>query len=278
MTAPEDIHPAAIVSAQARLGRGVKVGPFAIVGPHVTLGDGVILHPHAIVEGHTTLGDGVEVFPNAAVGLRPQDLKYDGAPTELLVGARTVIRECATLQPGTTGGGAKTTVGADCLIMAYSHVAHDCHVGDKVIMANATQLAGHVTVEDGAILGGLTGVHQFVRIGRRAITGAQTRVKQDIPPFVMADGHPAALFGLNIIGLKRAGMSAASIRALKLAYKQIFVRPGVWQDKIREVAAAPGATPEVFELCAFLKNSQRGVTRASFEHGASAEQSNDDDE
>lgn len=276
MTAPEDIHPAAIVSAQARLGRGVKVGPFAIVGPHVTLGDGVLLHPHAIVDGHTTLGAGVEVFPNAAVGLRPQDLKYDGAPTELIVGARTVIRECATLQPGTTGGGGKTTVGADCLIMAYSHVAHDCQVGDRVIMANATQLAGHVTVEDGAILGGLTGVHQFVRIGRRAITGAQTRVKQDIPPFVMADGHPAQLFGLNVIGLKRAGLSSEAIRALKRAYKQIFVRPGAWQDKISEVAATPGATPEVLELCAFLLKSERGVTRASFEHSATP--STDDDE
>ncbi|MFO0725410.1 MAG: acyl-ACP--UDP-N-acetylglucosamine O-acyltransferase [Myxococcota bacterium] len=264
MGASREIHPTAIVAEGATLGAGVRIGPGAIVGPHVRLGDGVVLHAHAIVEGHTSVGAGAEIFPNAAVGLRPQDLKYDGAPTTLEIGARTVIRECATLQPGTTGGGGKTTVGADCLIMAYCHVAHDCHVGDRVIMANATQLAGHVIVEDAAILGGMTGVHQFSRIGRRSITGAQTRVMKDVPPFTTADGHPAQLFGLNIIGLRRDNFPKDSIRALKEAYKRIFVRPGAWAEVIAEVEASLGSVPEVAELCRFLKTSARGVTRAGF--------------
>lgn len=255
---PELVHPTAIVHAGARLGAGVKLGPYAIVGEHATLGDGVTLHPHAIVDGHTTLGEGVEVFPGACVGLRPQDLKYDGAPTTLSVGAKTIIREHATLQPGTTGGGGKTVVGAGCLIMAYCHVAHDCVVGDGVIMANATQLAGHVIIEDHAILGGLTNIHQFVRVGRRAFTGAATRVVQDIPPFCTADGHPAKLYGLNVVGLGRAGFAEETIRALKQAYRQIFVR-GPYAEQL--AALRDSDVAEVRELCAFLAGSQRGVTR-----------------
>jgi UDP-N-acetylglucosamine acyltransferase len=256
------IHPTAIVDPAARLGAGVRVGPYAIVGPHVVLGDGVVLHPHAIVDGHTTLGDGVEVFPGAAVGLRPQDKKYDGAPTTLVVGPRTVIRECATLQPGTTGGSGTTRVGSDALIMAYCHVAHDCVVGDGVIMANATQLAGHVTVEDFAILGGLTNVHQFCRVGTRVITGAATRVLMDVPPYMMADGHPAALHGLNKVGLERAGFSAEAAGALKKAYRRIFVR-GPYAEGLAEIEGTLAREhAEVERLCRFLRASTRGVTRA----------------
>jgi len=253
------IHASAIVHPGARLGSGVRVGPFSIVGEHVVIGDGAILHPHAIFDGHTTLGENVEIFPGASVGLKPQDLKYDGALTTLTIGARTIIRECATLQPGTTGGGGVTTVGSDCLVMAYSHVAHDCRVGNHVIMANVTQLAGHVTIDDHVILGGLTNVHQFVRVGRRAFTGAATRVMQDLPPFTTADGHPAKLFGLNVVGLKRAGWSAETIRAVKQAYRRIFVR-GPYAAALTEVEAA-AEVPEVIELCAFLRASTRGVTR-----------------
>ncbi len=255
------IHPTAIVDPGARLGAGVRIGPYAIVGAHVVLGDGVVLHPHAIVDGHTTLGEGVEVYPGACVGLRPQDKKYDGSPTTLEVGARTVIRECATLQPGTVGGGGKTVVGTDGLIMAYCHVAHDCVVGNGVTMANAVQLAGHVTVEDFVILGGLSNVHQFCRIGTRVITGAATRVLQDVPPYTMADGHPAVLHGLNKVGLERAKMPAETITAIKKAYRRIFVR-GPYAEGLAEVEATLAAeVPEVARLCSFLRTSARGVTR-----------------
>jgi UDP-N-acetylglucosamine acyltransferase len=256
------VHPSAVVDPGAVLGEGVEIGPFAIVGPHVVLGDGVKLWPHAVLDGHTTLGEGCEVYPGACVGLPPQDKKYDGSPTRLEIGARTIIREHATLQPGTVTGIGETRVGADCLIMAYCHVAHDCVVGDGVIMANATQLAGHVTVEDFVILGGVTTVHQFVRIGTRAFTGAATRVVQDLPPYTTADGHPAGLVGLNTVGLQRAGFTAEAVRALKTTYKEIFVR-GPFREGIERVESGLAAEhPEVRGFVDFLRASERGVTRA----------------
>lgn len=259
----DGIHPQALIAPGAVIGEGVSVGPFAVVGEHVRLGDGVCIHPHAVLDGHTTLGAEVQVFPGAAVGLRPQDKKYDGSPTRLSIGARTVVRECATLQPGTTGTGCGSTeIGEDCLIMAYVHVAHDCRVGDGVIVANATQIAGHVQIDDHAILGGVTTVHQFCRIGTRAITGASSRVVQDVPPFMTADGHPARLFGLNNVGLKRAGFSTEAIRALKRAYRTIFLR-GPFKSAIEAIDAELGTEhAEIAELCRFLRGSERGVTRA----------------
>lgn len=259
--AAHHIHALAVVDPSARLGEGVRIGPFAVIGPDVVLEDGVVIHPHAVVDGHTTLQAGVEVFPQASVGLRPQDLKYDGAPTRLIVGPRTVIRECATLQPGSAEGGV-TRVGADCLIMAYCHVAHDCIVGDHVVMANATQIAGHCVIEDFVVLGGVTTVHQFVRIGTRAITGASARVIQDIPPYTMADGHPARLIGLNRVGLERAGLSPETRLALKRAFRALFLR-GAYQDALRELEGAPSEScAEVARLCRFLRTSERGVSRA----------------
>jgi UDP-N-acetylglucosamine acyltransferase len=260
----DGIHPTAIVDKGADLGRDVSVGPYAVIGKNVKIGDRSIVHPHAVIDGHTTLGAEVEVFPSAAVGLKPQDKKYDGSPTRLVVGDRTVIRECATLQPGTSGGRGTglTTVGAGCLLMAYTHVAHDCIVGDGVIMANAAQIAGHTVIEDFAILGGVTTVHQFVRIGTRAITGASARILQDVPPYMTADGHPASLFGLNVVGLKRAGFSKETILALKRAYKEIFVR-GPYSDARAALATTLGReVPEVARLLAFLSSTERGVTRA----------------
>ena len=256
------IHPTALVHPEAQLGAGVTVGPFSIVGPHVRLLDGVRLHGHVVVEGHTTLHDDVEVYPFAAVGLPPQDRKYDGSATTLVVGARTVIRESATLQPGSVGPGCgETTVGADCLLMAYTHVAHDCVVGDGVIMANATQIAGHCVIEDFAILGGVTTVHQFVRVGTRAITGASARVQQDVPPFTMADGHPAGLVGLTAVGLERAGVPAEARAALKRAFRALFVR-GPYAEALSELERGLGAQPkEVATLVRFLSASQRGVMR-----------------
>jgi UDP-N-acetylglucosamine acyltransferase len=259
--AAPSVHPTAVVHPAARLGAGVRVGPFCVVGPDVVLGEGAVLHSHAVVDGHTVLGPGVEVFPGAAVGLRPQDLKYDGSPTRLVVGAGTVIRECVTLQPGSLAG-AVTEVGARCLLMAYCHVAHDCRVGDGVIMANGAQVAGHCEIEDHAVIGGMTTVHQFVRIGTRAITGAASRVVQDIPPYVTADGHPARLRGLNVVGLRRGGVDAPTRAALKRAYRALFLG-GRYADALREREAdLGGAPPEVARLVAFLGGSRRGVTRA----------------
>jgi UDP-N-acetylglucosamine acyltransferase len=257
------IHPTAIVHERAELGVGVEVGPFSIVGEHVRIGDGARIHSHVVIDGHTSIGELAEIFPQACVGLRPQDKKYDGTPTTLAIGARTVIRECATLQPGSVGEGCGATeVGSDCLIMAYCHVAHDCVVGNGVIMANATQVAGHCIIEDFAILGGVTTVHQFVRVGTRAITGASTRVQLDIPPYFMADGHPAALFGLNSVGLDRAGFSEEAKRGLKEAYKALFLR-NRYTEALDELEQGLAQTiPEVARLCRVLRSSTRGVTRA----------------
>lgn len=258
------IHPSAVVHPEAELGAGVEIGPFCVVGQSVRLGDRVRLHSHAVVDGHTTLHEEVEVYPFAAVGMRPQDKKYDGSATTLEVGPRTVIRESATLQPGSVGEGCgETKVGADCLLMAYTHVAHDCVIGDGVIAANATQIAGHCTIEDFAILGGVTTVHQFVRIGTRAITGASSRVLMDVPPYMMADGHPAGLVGLNAVGLDRAGVSPETKAALKRAYKALFVKPG-YADALDTLEGAldDEAPPELRHLVRFLRATTRGVTRA----------------
>jgi len=256
------IHPMAVVAEGAQLGEGVQVGPFAVIGKNVQIGDHAVIHPHAVIDGHTQLGNEVEVFPGAAIGLKPQDRKYDGAPTKLVVGDRTVLRECTTLQPGTTNTGNEITiVGNDCLIMAYCHVAHDCVLGNDVILANGTQIAGHVTLEDHVILGGVTTVHQFVRVGTRAITGASTRVVQDIPPFATADGHPAKLVGLNTVGLKRGGISDEVIRELKKVYKAIFLR-GPFREAINSLKAElPSASPEVRCFVEFMDSSDRGITR-----------------
>lgn len=257
------IHTLAVVDPKAQLGEGVEIGPFSIVGPDVRIGDGAKVHSHAVIDGYTTLGAGVQVFPQAAVGLPPQDLKFDGSKTTLEVGDRTVIRECATLQPGSIGEGCgETKVGADCLIMAYCHIAHDCIIGDRVIMANATQVAGHCTIEDAVILGGVTTVHQFVRIGTRAFTGAATRVVMDIPPYTTADGHPARLVGLNSVGLEREGIPEPARRAIKKAYRAIFLR-GPFQDAITEIEGSLAQEHEhVARFCRFLRASERGVTRA----------------
>lgn len=263
LTEETALHPAAVVDARAELGCGVKIGPYAVIGPHVKLGDRTVVHPHAVIDGHTTIGSECEIFPSAAVGLRPQDKKYDGSPTRLEIGDRTVIREFTTLQPGTRGTGLGVTkIGSDCLIMAYVHVAHDCTVGNGVILANAVQIAGHAEIGDHAVLGGVTTVHQFVRIGTRAITGASARIQQDVPPYMMADGHPARLFGLNAVGLKRAGFSRQAQAALKTAYKELFLRGHYVEarETLERTLALEHA--EVAHLLAFIRGSKRGVMRA----------------
>jgi UDP-N-acetylglucosamine acyltransferase len=215
------IHPLAVVQPGAELGEEVSIGPFCQVGAEVRLGDRAVLRSHVNVEGRTVLGAGCEVWPFANVGGKTQDLKYKGGTPRLVVGENTVIRECATLNCATFDGG-ETRVGSKCLVMAYCHVAHDCIVGDRVIMANNATLAGHVVIEDDAIIGGLTGIHQFVRIGRMSILGGFTKAVKDVPPYMMADGDPLKIFGPNKVGLERHGVSAETQQALKQAYKIVF--------------------------------------------------------
>jgi len=252
------IHPTAVIDPAAELSDDVEVGPYALVGPNVRLGPGVRIHGHAVVDGHTTLEAGVEVFPFAAIGLRPQDKKYDGGPSRLRVGPKSILREYVTVQPAASEGRA-TVVGAGVLIMAYGHVAHDCVVGDGVVMANAVQLAGHCEVHDGAVLGGLTNVHQYARIGRLAMTGAAARVSRDVPPFALVDGHPARYVGPNVVGLRRAGLPPATRAALKRALRRVLTGPR--EAACTELEGDPNAPPEVEELLAFVRASTRGLTR-----------------
>jgi UDP-N-acetylglucosamine acyltransferase len=216
------IHPTALVDPSAQIDSSVEIGPHAIVGPHVRIGPGCRLQAFAQVLGHTQMGRDNTVHSHAVVGGPPQDKKYKGEPTRLEIGNGNTIRECCTINTGTEQDGGVTRIGNDNWIMAYVHIAHDCQVGSHTIMANATQLAGHVTVGDWAILGGITGVHQFVRVGAHAMTGAGTTLLQDLPPYVMSSGNPAAAHGLNTEGLRRRGFSADTLGLLKKAYRLVY--------------------------------------------------------
>ena len=254
------IHPLAVVQPGAELGEGVSIGPFCAVGAHVRLGDGTTLRSHVSVEGHATLGAGCEIWPFASVGGKTQDLKYKGGAPRLVVGDHTVIRECATLNCATFDGG-ETRVGSKCLIMAYCHVAHDCIVGDRVIMANNATLAGHVVIEDDAIIGGLTGVHQFVRVGQMSILGGYTKAVKDVPPYMMADGDPLKVYGPNKVGLERHGVSAEAQQALKEAYKIVFRSDLTVAKALERIAAEIAPLPEVLNFAEFIRNSERGISR-----------------
>ena len=252
------IHASALIDPTALLGADAEVGAFAIVGPQVTIGDGCRIMPRATLERNVRLGREVVVGSGAIVGGDPQDLKYNNEETWVEVGDRSVIREYVTVNRGTSASGV-TRLGAGCFIMSYVHVAHDCHIGDGVIIANGTQLAGHVTIQDRAILSGLVGVHQFVSIGAMAFIGGLSRVNQDIPPFVKAVGNPVELYGLNTMGLRRAGYAPETVTALKRAYRLFFNSDlNLTQAQERARQELP-VLPEVDLLLAFVANSQRGI-------------------
>lgn len=256
------IDPRAVIHEGAQLGEGVEVGPFAVIGPHVRLGQGSTVGSHAVVDGHTTVGEGCRIFPFASVGTVPQDLKYRGEPTTLEVGDRTVVREFTTVNIGTEGGGGATRVGSDCLLMAYSHVAHDCVLGNRVILANAATLAGHVTVEDCAGIGGLTAVHQFVRIGEHAYVGGCSAIVMDVPPYCTASGNRAKLYGFNLVGLKRRGFTEEALKDLRRAYRTIFRSKETLHHALDTVRGSPEyERPEVRKFIDFIARSERGVTR-----------------
>ncbi len=257
------IHSTAIVEQGAEIDTSAEIGPYCIVGPHAKIGPGCKIGPHAVVRGRTTLGEGVRVFQFASVGEDPQDLKFHGEPGRLEVGAHTVIREGATLHIGTEDGGLLTRVGSHCLLMAYSHVAHDCVVGDHVIMANCAALAGHVTVEDHVILSGQVAVHQFSRIGMHVFLSGGSLVTQDIMPFCVTQGDRARLTGINAEGLRRRGYDADRIRAIKGAFRAIFREGGQLEETLKrlENETYPGQA-DVAYMIAFARGSKRGMAAA----------------
>lgn len=258
--APVLLHPTAVIDPGAELGRDVEVGPYAVIGAHVRVGAGTTIGAHAIVDGYTTLGEKCRVFPGAAVGLEPQDLKFAGERTYLRIGDRTVIREFATLNVATSPEEA-TVVGTDCLLMAYSHVAHNCTVGNHVIMANSANLAGHVVVEDYVTVGGVTAVHQFARMGCHSFIGGGSRIPQDVAPYTLVAGNPVRLAGLNLIGLKRRGFDAETLEALELAFRFVFRSKLLVGDALAMARDQVPQLPEVVRFLDFVEQSRRGITR-----------------
>lgn len=254
-----DTHPTAIIHPGARLGRNVAIGPYCVIGSQVELADDVVLHSHVCIDGNTRIGQGTKIFPFAAIGLQPQDQKFSGENSELIIGSHNVIREYVTMNPGTSGGGMVTRVGDNGLFMAGAHVAHDCIVGNHVILANNATLAGHVTLGDYAICGGLSAVQQFVRIGAHAMIGGMSGVESDVIPYGSVLGNRAHLGGLNVVGLKRRGFSREQIHGLRNAYRMLFAQEGTLQERLEDVAKQFEAHAEVIEIVDFIRASTRGV-------------------
>ncbi len=256
------IHSTAIIHPQAQLGLDVEVGPYAVVGSGVRVADGTKIGAHAVIEGQTDIGEGCVLGPFSAVGVAPQDLKYKGEQTRLVIGKRNVFREYVTISRGTLQGGGETMIGDDNYLMAYAHVAHDCILTHHIVMANGATLGGHVTIEEHAIIGGLVGVHQFTRIGGYAIVGGCATVIQDVPPYCRVAGNPARLHGLNAVGLKRHGIPAPHVSALKGAYRLFFRLGMLRQEAAAQVRHQWGDITEVMRLTQFIEQkTRRGVCR-----------------
>jgi UDP-N-acetylglucosamine acyltransferase len=252
------IHPTAIVHPRADLGAGVSVGPWAIIGERCVVGDGCDIGARAVLERNVTLAPRVRIGIGSIIGGDPQDLKYAGEDTDVTIGEETVVREYATINRGTAESG-RTSVGRACYIMSYVHLAHDCHVGDHVILSNGAQFAGHVTVEDRVGVSGLCVIHQFTRLGRHAYVGGGSKVVQDVPPFVIATGQPTKLYGLNAVGLRRNGFSDETVRELKHAYRLLFRSDLKLAEAVARVEAEVAPIPEVQHLLRFVESSPRGV-------------------
>ena len=255
------IHPSAIVHPGARLGGNVGVGAYSIIGEHVEIGEDTWVGPHVVIEGHTRIGKRNRIFQFASLGAAPQDKKYAGEPTRLEIGDDNTIREFCTVNCGTAQDAGVTRIGNDNWIMAYVHIAHDCQIGDHAIFANNAQLAGHVHVGDYAILGGFTGVHQFVRIGAHSFTAIATVLVHDLPPYVMAAGDSAKPYGINSEGLRRRGFSSASLAAIKRAYKTLYKSGLTLEQAKAQLAEDAGACAEIGLLADFLQHSTRGIVR-----------------
>lgn len=255
------IDKTAIISKKAELGENVSVGPYTVINDSVSIGSGAKIGSHCFIDGNTTIGKGCEIFTGAVVGSRPQDLKYKGEKVFLEIGDNNIIREYCTLNPGTEDGG-KTIVGSGNLLMAYSHIAHDCRVGNNCVFANNATLAGHVTIEDMVVIGGLVAIHQFVRVGSLSITGGCSKVVQDIPPYSTCDGHPAAVYGLNLVGLRRHKVLRESIKELDRAYKILFNSGFTTKHSLEELEKAHAKSAEVKYLINFVRGSERGISKS----------------
>lgn len=255
------VHPTAIVDARAEIDGDVEIGPYCVIGAGVRIGKGSRVYSHAVITGRTTLGEGNVVFPFASIGTMPQDLKYKGEPSELLIGNRNTIREYVSLNPGTTAGGMVTRVGDQNLLMMQCHIAHDCLLGDRNVVANGATLGGHVVIEDFVIVGGLVGIHQFVRIGTGSILGAGSMVSKDVPPYCNATGDRAKLHGLNLEGLKRRGFDKTVIALLRKAYRIVFQSALRTEDALKKIREELPAIPEIEKFASFIAQSGRGVCR-----------------
>ena len=254
------IHPTAIVDAAAEIASGARIGPYCVVGPDVVIGEDTELQHHVTVMGPTKVGRGNFFFAYTSIGQKTQDLKYDGEPTFLEIGDGNTFREFCTVNRGTLPG-TRTVIGNGGNFLAYSHIAHDCIVGNNVIFSNNGTLAGHVEVRDHAVIGGLTAIHQFCRVGRHAITGGCSKIVQDVPPFMIADGNPAVVRGINSVGLERAGFSAETLRALKEAYRLLYRSNLNVKQAVEAIRKEIPGNAEVEELCIFVETSQRGIIR-----------------
>ena len=255
-----NIHPTAIIDKGAELAEGVSVGAYCVVGKNVKLGKNVVLHSHVVVDGHTTIGENTKVFPFTSLGLAPQDLKYKGEPSTLVIGKNNIIRENVTMNPGTEGDKMFTRVGDNCLFMVGSHVAHDCIVGNNVILANNATLAGHVEVGDFAVIGGLSAIHQFVRIGKHAMIGGMSGIENDVIPYGQATGERANLVGLNLVGLKRRGFERQDINTLRSAYRLLFSPEGTLAERMNDADERFKENDVVKEIIEFIRtDSSRAI-------------------
>lgn len=255
-----NIHPTAIINKKAKIANGVSIGPYTCVGPEVKIAKGTEIGANCILDGNTEIGQNCRIFTGAAIGSIPQDLKFKGEKTGLKIGDNNIIREYATINTGTSGNG-NTIIGNDNLFMAYSHVAHDCRVGNGCIVANSGTLAGFVTLEDKVVIGGLVAVHQYTRIGTLSIIGGCSKVVQDIPPYSTCDGHPARVYGLNLIGLKRAGISKETMANLKRAFKFLFFSKLTIKHALERIKQDVSSSKEVNHLIDFVMSSERGICR-----------------
>ena len=255
------IDPRAIISAKAELAADVTVGPYAVIGDGVRIGAGTWIGPHAVINGLTTIGTGNKIFQFASIGDAPQDLKYKGEPTRLEIGDRNVFREFTTMNRGTVPGGGVTVIGSDNLFMAYTHVAHDCHVGNKCVMANYATLGGHVHLGDWVIMGGYSGIHQFTKVGPHAFLGNNAAVTRDVPPYIMAVGSPAVPHSINSEGLKRRGFTEAQIRNLRNAYRVLYRSDLKLADAVVELKARAATQPELQIFVDFIGESTRSIVR-----------------
>ncbi|MDB2414776.1 acyl-ACP--UDP-N-acetylglucosamine O-acyltransferase [Rickettsiales bacterium] len=260
LNSSSNIHQTAIIDSHAKIGNNVSIGAYCVIGPNVTLKDGVKLHSHVVIEGNTEVGENTEIFPFASIGHAPQDLKYKGEQSSLIIGKNNKIREHVTMNPGTEGDALETRIGDNCLFMIGAHVAHDCIVGNNVIMANNATIAGHVHVGDFAIIGGLSAVHQFVRIGQHAMIGGMSGIESDVIPYGQANGERATLSGLNLVGLKRRNFNRNDIHTIRNAYRLLFSDEGTLQERLEDVTDMFKQSTVVNEIIEFItQNNSRAL-------------------